>query len=330
MALRATPLVAAGVCFGLLAGCGYVGDPLPPALHIPKPVAELSAQQVGGRIVVRFVAPEFTTEDLPLKIGEVDLRAAPVEAGAWPPPSRIPVVPADETGPRTAGIPLAADWIGRRVRVSVRVASHRGKWSDWPAPVAVDVVEALPAPANAAASSAPTGVRLSWQQEGSIGEMRIYKRPYPNAEWAEVARVAPAAREWLDPDSRFDVEQQYVLERVRTVDSGEALSDRSAWIRFTAVDKFPPSVPGGLTAIPGIGAIELAWDRPAASDLAGFRVYRAEGDGSMWTPVGELVAAASLSDRGVRSGVSYRYAVTSVDRNGNESARCEPVTVVAP
>ena len=46
-------------------------------------VEEHTAQQVGAKLVVRFVAPDLTTEDLPLRIGEVDLRVS--AGGAWNP-----------------------------------------------------------------------------------------------------------------------------------------------------------------------------------------------------------------------------------------------------
>ena len=45
-------------------GCGYVGEPLPPALHIPQRVGDLSAVERGGQIHVQFTLPSQTTENL--------------------------------------------------------------------------------------------------------------------------------------------------------------------------------------------------------------------------------------------------------------------------
>lgn len=52
-------------CLGML-GCGYVGDPMPPALNIPMRVIDLNAEQVGARMKLRFTIPDLTTEKLPV------------------------------------------------------------------------------------------------------------------------------------------------------------------------------------------------------------------------------------------------------------------------
>ena len=56
-----------------LAGCGHVGDPMPPALHIPAPVSDLAAVERGDRIIVQFTVPELTTDGMVIKeYGELD------------------------------------------------------------------------------------------------------------------------------------------------------------------------------------------------------------------------------------------------------------------
>jgi hypothetical protein len=63
-------LAAAALC-----GCGYIGDPLPPALNIPAPVTDLRAMQFGDDILIQFTPPQMTTENLPLSaIRRVELR----------------------------------------------------------------------------------------------------------------------------------------------------------------------------------------------------------------------------------------------------------------
>src|ERR1019366_7793406 len=56
----------------LLTGCGYVGNPLPPALKRPVRVTDLSAVERGWKIVIHFTIPKVTTEDLPIK-GQQDI-----------------------------------------------------------------------------------------------------------------------------------------------------------------------------------------------------------------------------------------------------------------
>ena len=67
----------------ILCGCGYIGDPLPPALNMPQKVTDLRVVESGESIVVEFTAPDRTTEDLPLtRLGEIELRMGPGGARA--------------------------------------------------------------------------------------------------------------------------------------------------------------------------------------------------------------------------------------------------------
>jgi fibronectin type 3 domain-containing protein len=44
----------------------------------------------------------------------------------------------------------------------------------------------------------------------------------------------------------------------------------------------------------------------------------------------ETGESPSYSDRAMKSGTTYRYAVTAFDKLGNESEKSAPVTVIAP
>src|ERR1035437_7564782 len=84
---RFLPAAAAVLMAGLLAGCGYVGDPLPPLANISPPVSDLAALQRGGRILVQFPVPAKTTEGHPIPPPlRLDLRAGTgdqFEANQW-------------------------------------------------------------------------------------------------------------------------------------------------------------------------------------------------------------------------------------------------------
>ncbi len=68
----ALPLALAGLA---LAGCGYIGPPLPPALNIPVQIRDLRGIQRGDKIVVAFTPPLDTTDKLVLaKVPEIELR----------------------------------------------------------------------------------------------------------------------------------------------------------------------------------------------------------------------------------------------------------------
>ena len=311
---------------GLGAGCAYVGEPLPPALNMPRAVAALSIEQVGTHVAMRFAVPLQTTENLPLELRAIELRAGAVDPAAWPGDASAVTVKRDDTGNTASAVADAAPWVGRRILAGVRLQSKQGKWSAWSPLAPLDVIAPLDAPAEVKAEAAPEGVRVAWRDPARTGvAMRIERRS--GAEKFAEAGMVEGALEWIDKQARFSEEQQYRL----TVISGTARSETVTTPAFTPVDRFAPAVPAGLTAVTGLGSIELSWDRPAETDLAGFRVYRAAGSGEL-TLVSPAVpfAAANFSDRAVKPGAAYRYAVASVDQNGNESARTPPVEITAP
>jgi hypothetical protein len=125
-------------------------------------------------------------------------------------------------------------------------------------------------------------------------------------------------------------------ERDQTLELAGPLSDP---IRVDAADIFPPEVPTGLAAVgtqngtetsPQI-SIDLSWKANTDSDLAGYAVYRREGDGP-WQRISpaEPVVGPGFHDAHVRPGQTYRYAVTALDQTGHESGRSAEADETAP
>ena len=117
--------------------------------------------------------------------------------------------------------------------------------------------------------------------------------------------------------------------RVQAVNGDQHQSEVSAEAAVTPQDVFPPAVPAELSGVQGVGTIELVWQRNTEEDFAGYNVFRATGGGEFEKIAGPIDAPA-YSDRAVEAGKTYRYAVSALDRAGNESARTAPVEVVAP
>jgi hypothetical protein len=298
-----------------LAGCGYVGDPLPPALHIPRAVTDLSAVQVGDSILVRFTIPSLTTDNVGLRrLGGIELQFN----------DRTIAVDESEPGPVEVQAPLA-DWVGGEVRISVRVASDRGRWSTPSNAAILTAIPRVDPPAGLTAASDPAGLKLRWTDRPG-GRVRVHRMD-PMGELAVAGEAAGG--EWVDTQAVHGTESAYRVQMLTPAGSGFAESELSPVIRFTPVDQFAPSTPAGLTAITGITTIELAWERSPEADTVGYFVYRGTGEDAL-TRISESLPAASFSDRDVRAGVSYRYAVTAVDDKGNESARSAVAAVTAP
>lgn len=91
-----------------------------------------------------------------------------------------------------------------------------------------------------------------------------------------------------------------------------------------------PAAPAGLAVLPREGGLEVLWSPSAEPDLAGYRVYRAKGDGPSEKVADTGLTRASWLDETAERGVVYRYAVTALDQAGNESEPTEPVEASLP
>ena len=145
----------------------------------------------------------------------------------------------------------------------------------------------------------------------------------------------------LDNSIHFGQVYEYRAQRVaRITVEGKTLElegELSAPVRVEARDIYPPAVPTGLAAVATTGetgagnAIDLSWQPVTDANLAGYVVYRREGDGG-WqriSPGGPLVAPA-FHDAQVLPGHTYRYAVSSISPGGYESARSEEAEETVP
>ncbi|RPI19564.1 MAG: hypothetical protein EHM65_01290, partial [Acidobacteriales bacterium] len=184
-----------------LAGCGYVGDPRPPALEIPQKVTDLRVQQRADKVLVDFTVPELTTEAMALRLDRVELLAS--TDGEDKPLDTSKLKP----GPAHLEFPAAA-WKSREVSFRVRIFSRKGRDSGWSESTKLTLIPPLEAPSGLKAEAVAEGVRLAWT--GPPGaQFRIRRRTGGAAPAAEVATVS--GQEWVDPDTRFAVTYEYTV-----------------------------------------------------------------------------------------------------------------------
>ncbi|MBM3727070.1 MAG: hypothetical protein FJW40_16810 [Acidobacteria bacterium] len=325
------PLPMLAVVFAT--GCGYVGEPLPPALHLPQPVADLEAVQRGAKIVVRFTPPRATTEGLPLKApptGDLRIGTRPegeFDTTAWAAAAEpVPVTIAE--GETTEVRVDAARWAGREILAGIRFANPKGKSAGFSNLVAVQVVEPLNPPPAPAAQAVAEGIRISWKAPDPRPQLRyrVYKLA-PGAEEPILAGETDALA-YTDRETEYGKRYTYEIQAVVKPGEREVESEHSTAVSLVPVDRFAPAVPKGLLAQAGVDSIELVWDRVTAPDLAGYRVYRGT-PGTAPVRIGQS-QSPSFGDRAVRAGQSYQYHVTAYDLAGNESEASGTVTITAP
>lgn len=323
-----------------LAGCGYVGDPLPPLANIPERVSDLAAIQCGSRVIVQFTMPAKTTEGHPIPQPQrLDLRVGTAEhfdENQWaasalqiPPSAMVSACESKGTAPvacPTARYEIAAaDWTGKEVIIGVRAVAGNRKQATWSNFVVVPVVAAPEKPTGLSTTAAPQGVRLAWTARGT--DFRVFRKS-GDAAFAPVSSVQ--APEWIDTEIEFGKAYTYQVQTIAKLANDKvAESELSAEVSITPRDVFPPAAPKGVQGSAAPNSIELNWEPNGESDLAGYRIYRAEANGA-FEKIADSSAVPSYSDRKVEHGKTYRYAVIAVDQVGNESPRSTPVDVILP
>jgi hypothetical protein len=200
-------------------------------------------------------------------------------------------------------------------------------------------------------------IHLKWQPPtsttageplGAIPEYHVYRGEL-DPQTAEAAKLDARKGTWKAPllriavttipeyhDVGFDYGQTYAY-TVRSVIQvqGMALeSSDSPLVVLTPRDTFPPAAPQGLVAavLPGATdetkVVDLSWSINLETDLAGYRVYRSEQEGTQGELLTkELLPTPAYRDTSIHNGQKYWYRVTAVDKAGNESAPSPPIAV---
>jgi hypothetical protein len=310
-----------------LCGCGYMGEPLPPALNRPERVQDIAALQRGSNIHVQFTIPQVTTENLPLKKGsrDIELRIGPPPTGtfsmeAWlRTADRVPMV--DDDKPTAYVTYPAAKFYNKTVFVAVNVHGPSGGRSvGWSKIVVVHVVPELPTPQALELSDTADAVHLEWH--AGAPEFRVFRRAVPELDWMQLATSAKPS--YTDNTIEYGKTYEYEVQSIEKTEDTYAESELSDVKTIKPVDKFPPAVPNGVAAVPGTRSIELVWNRNTEKDFASYNVFR---DGMK---IADGLTAPAFSDRGVQPKVKVQYQVSAVDTAGNESARSAAVEATIP
>lgn len=297
-----------------MAGCGAVGEPLPPLLDIPVPATALTAIQRGDQILITWPAPALTTEGVavrPARQGSTRLYRAVYDG------LRSQVSPAEfsaaakeatrvQPGQTTISEPASREWAGHTVVYAIQMTNLRDETAGYSNLAVVAVLQPPPAPVVRFRLSEPA-VILEWDAPAGAS-YRVYR------DGLVLATVAGGAYE--DRTFEFDREYKYMVRGLAQQDAFFAESADSATLTITPRDTFAPEIPRGVRAVRVQETVELSWTPNTESDLAGYNVYR---NGTRLNPS----PLNTPTFRDSAPGSSPRYKLTAVDRKGNESKPSE-------
>jgi hypothetical protein len=314
---RAVPV--AGVAL-FAVSCGYVGDPLPPALNIPKPVTDLRAQQVESKIDASFTIPAQTTENLPITdLALVELRLGRMPEGGWNQDTwaagaKAIAVDAAKPGPAETSVDVR-EFAGSEIVLAIRMANKKGRSSAWSNLVTLRVEPPVITPEDFKPDSAPNGTTLTWT--GYPGPVIVYRDGAPIGEGKD--------GKFADPRALLGKTYNYEIQARGDKAQGKKVGPKP----LTVEDRFPPGAPTGLSVVAGADTVELSWNPNPEPDTFGYIVQRATAAGEFKTIVPFLDAPA-FTDRDVQRGARYRYAVTALDLRKNQSLPSQEVEITLP
>ena len=325
----------------LLTNCGSIGEPLPPLLNIPERSQDLSARQTPEGIVLEWTWPDFTTEGRPLKSFdnfvihrlEVQDPAAPVPPSWFDSQSQQVAklgsadLDAFEPGGKITRPLPTAGLTGKFFAFGVRGESRGGRTMGFSNLTFIQVVDPLQAPGRPSLEVLANGVSLKWEAVPRAAAYRVFRGMEPGDEFGEIGHAE--GPEFLDTSFEWGKRYYYRVLPLGRSATGEVEGSHSAAVDIVAIDSFPPHFPTDLRVVASESTIELSWRPNSEPDLAEYRVRRSEGAGS-YTVI-DIVprGAASYSDTSVETGEAYRYTITAVDRDGNESAPSDAVAAPA-
>ncbi|MGA2851996.1 MAG: hypothetical protein ABSE46_23585 [Terracidiphilus sp.] len=357
---------AAGAALAIgIVGCGTPGAPMPPSLNLPDTVNDLVAVRTGNEVLLTWKMPKKNTDKLLLK-AVIPVRVCRKE-GSGP---CVPLPGNRSFAPEAAGsfketLPQAlAAGEPRSLSYFVELVNRNGRSAGLSNAAVVLAGEAPQPVANLSAKVIKAGVVLRWAPDHPGEAIRLHRKlltPQPVSKpKAQQGPLAPAPEpveqnllvdagpqagaapdRVLDQGIHFGEVYEYRAQRIaRASVDGQTLEldgPFSEPVRVEATDIFPPNVPTSLAAVatlaqPGVEtAIDLSWQPVSDTDIAGYAVYRREGDGQ-WqriSPAQPLVPPG-FHDAHVESGRTYHYAVTAIDLGGHESARSAETEETVP
>ena len=223
-----------------------------------------------------------------------------------------------------------------RVR-AVGAANERSELSVFVSAQATEPPPVLAAPRNVQARGGIGHITITWSAntESELTGYRVRRYTDPAQTVAE-ATFSTVHTTYVD--SPLVADQTYVY-RVQAVGVNNTESEPSLFASATVqIDDIPPATPGNFVAIleSSGAAIELSWDAPTRdanggdlTGLASFVIYRTDPLNNNVLTVLTIVDAESRAyrDTDLLNRTTYRYQISAIDHQGNESER-SPIRTV--
>ena len=152
-----------------------------------------------------------------------------------------------------------------------------------------------------------------------IGGYEVYRRILPQDEYQAPLNPQPVAGlSYVDMGAPYGAPLVYTVRAVLAKNPKvEGLPAEELPVLYR--DVYPPPAPTRLDALSEGNRVRVVWTPVDAGDLAGYLVFRAEGNGPLARLTPAPVADPFYTDDAVAQGRRYRYVVRAIDHSGNLS-----------
>lgn len=328
---------------------------MPPSLNLPAAVSDLAATRTGDQVSLTWTMPRKTTDKLLLKNNIAARVCRREDAGECTAVGGDLEFTPGATGNFTETLPATLQTDKpRALAYYVELRNRNGRSAEL-SNASVVVAGQAPGPViGLNAELRKSGVLLRWKPDGTEPDSeqmairlrrtlltletnaRLKKQeslltpePEPVERNLLVEPGKNVLERALDEEVRAGQSYEYRAQRIVriTVDGKklELAGALSAPVRIQVKDIFPPAMPTALAAVAAVedsgSFIDLSWQPVGDTDLSGYIVYRAEGEGA-WGRISpaQPVIGPAYRDSQVQARHTYRYRVSSIDQTGHESA----------
>ncbi len=341
-------------CACWLASCAAEGPPRPPRLQIPARITDLAASQRGQIIRLTFDLPRLATDKrrltrpveaeifrqmtLPGEALPRVFRAAPwisLSPPALAPHTRGSTVVYDAPLPARSFSRAVGNRFSFMVITLTRGFRNRPRESSPSNIATLELLDVSQPIQGLRAVNTPDGLHLQWFPPvrsltggplPSVSDYRVYRatNPRPGSFVFLAQTVNP---EYNDSTIQFNQNYYYRVRAVFEKQGYQADSADSLPVGILPRDVFPPPIPLGLRAVYTGRGVQLMWKADRSTDLAGYNVYRQQGNVPPERLNPELLLAPTFSDSSARQNERYVYWVTAVSLARHESKPSTKVTV---
>ncbi|MBU1565918.1 MAG: hypothetical protein KJ630_09855, partial [Proteobacteria bacterium] len=326
--------------------CGYKNAPIPPENVVPAAISDLKytlglkgvqldwlypVETIGGKSLDDISSFELYWAEIPIE----DYCAAcpipfgePMEIGGGP--------PFDGKIRRKASYEFSLLRAGYKYFFKVR--SRTSWWADSADSNIITFVWFQPAaaPEGVTATAGDRQVVLKWQPvtllvDGSPVEGVMKYQVLRSIGGKDFERLGEpvAATDYVDRQVSNGLEYFYIIRSMMVLKDDLVSGRVSKAVAATPLDLNPPPTPMGVTVVRTSVGIKIFWDKSAATDLGGYRVYRRAAGKDSYELLGDVESIYTLFvDSKAGDSVQYYYAVTAFDQATppNESKKSTEAT----